>query len=884
MSSYRFDLEKALAAWRRSLQYNRAFTADDLDELEQHLRDQVAGLVALGLNEEAAFRHALREMGNYGTAEAEYRKVYWGKLRRRHQLVSELIWRTAMLKNYVKVALRSLRQQKGYTFINMAGLAIGIACCMLVGLYLRQELSYDRWHKEADHLYRIVRDVQREDGTDYSARTPVPLGPTLKEEFPDVIDVVRFWRSFEATLSHGPETLREPGLYFADPGVFDLFSLVLLRGDPRTALSSPGTMVLTESAARRYFGDADPMGQVLDYDGYPGSDSLQFTVTGILQDLPTNTHLSFTALASLVGIETEHDNFGSYKPLWTYVLLPENGSPEQLEAQFPAFLARHVAPSMPTVMRLEPITSIHLDSRYVGGFKPGSQTTYLYVFGLGGLFVLCIACINFINLTTARVTKRAREVGMRKVLGAHRKQLVGQFLGEAMLLSAMVVVLAVALTALVLPLFNSQFGLTLSLDLGDRFLWMALPLLVLGVGALAGWYPALVLSRYRPITALRARATSGASGALLRKGLVVFQFTISIVLISSTVIVYSQLDYLRHKDLGFDKEQVVVMPYSPNEAAVRAALEQHPGVVRTTVSQRVPVNTIGADGQLVKPEGFQDLIRIDSYLIDDAFLETFGVELVTGRNLSDERGADLGAVLVNETAVQRFGWGTPQEALGREIQWGDVSKEVVGVVKDFHLASMHEAITPTVLQIDPEATWWRTFISAKIRPENVVGTLAFIEETWRSLTPEGAYEYLFLDESLEQLHRADAQFGRLFTGISLLAILIACLGLFGLAAFTAEQRTKEIGVRKVLGASVAQVVVLLSKDFLRLVALALLIAVPIAYFGMQRWLDDFAYRIAVGPSVFLLTGGIVLVITVLTVSFQSIKAALSDPVKSLRYE
>ena len=797
-----------------------------------------------------------------------------------------------MLKNYLKIALRNLQRHKGYSFINIAGLAVGIACCALILLYVRHELSYDRAYEKADRIYRIVSEERSEDGVWMGARSPVPLGPALKETYPEAEDFIRFWRAFQPVLRYDDKAFGEHGrLYFTDPGVFEVFALDLVAGDPQTALAAPGTIVLTETMARKYFGDDEAMGKVLAYTGYPGrGDHLRFTVTGILRDLPENTHLAFEALASLEGIETERDNFGSWKPIWTYVLLPAHVAPGQLESKFPAFVEQHLGDDPGAlVMRLEPITDIHLHSLYEGGFKPGSDIAYVYVFAAIGFFILLIACINFINLATARSLNRAREVGMRKVLGAYRRQLIRQFLGEAFLLTMLGLLLAVVLIELFLPVFNNLFDKTLALDyLHDRTFLLMLPTLALVVGLLAGLYPAFFLSRFRPVTALKGHATTSPAGTGLRKALVVFQFAISVALITSTAIVYHQLNYVRSKHLGFDKEQVVVMPNprTGQEEALLATLQQHPNVRHVAESQRVPVNPVNADGRPVRPEGFEETVQVDSYIVDAGFVETFGMAMAAGRPFSKEIATDVGAFLINETAAKRFGWTPSEAALGKQLEWtnGPTLGPVIGVVKDFHLTSMHESITPLVLQMRPDESWWRTFISAKIRPTDVAGTLAFLEKTWRAFAPEGAYDYFFIDESFEALHRADARFGETFGFFAALALFIACLGLFGLAAFTAEQRTKEIGIRKVLGASAGGVVLLLSKDFTKLVVVAFVVASPLAYLVMHRWLENFAYRVEISWPIFLVAGLSALGIALLTVSYQSVKAALADPVKALRYE
>ncbi|MCI0695038.1 ABC transporter permease [candidate division KSB1 bacterium] len=795
-----------------------------------------------------------------------------------------------MFKNYLKIALRNLLRQKGYSFINIAGLAVGMACCLLIIFYVQDELSYDRFHENAERFYRVAAERHRNTDVRWSAWSPVPMGPALRAEIPEVTEAIRFWRAFQPVISYEDKHFREKKFYFTDPAVFAVFSFELSKGDRATALAAPGTVVITETSAKKYFGAADPIGKTLRYVGYP-ADTVNLVVTGVLRDLPHYTQFEFDFLASLLGVETEQDNWGSTKPIWTYVLLPENYSPNLLESKLPAFVERHFTSANSSdsrILHLEPLRDIHLYSRYEGGFKSKSDIAYVYLFSAIGFFILLIACINFMNLATARSLKRAREVGMRKVLGAQRAQLVKQFLGEAFLLGGLALLLALVLVEMLLPHFNAFTGKAIAISyFRDEFVLAALLGIVLLAGLLAGSYPAFFLSRFKPIVVLKGASLRGAnSGSLfMRKGLVAFQFAISIVLIIATAVVYRQLDYVRNMKLGFDEEQVVVLPYSENERPLLTALAQHPSVLNVSVSQRVPVNTVNADGRTVRIEGSDDPIRVESYLIDDAFLDTYRIELVTGRNLSRIFASDSAAFLLNETAVKAFGWNSPAEALGKRLTWsGWKTGAVIGVIKDFHMSSMHEAIEPLVLHTIPQDRWWRTFISVRLRPDNLAGTLNFLETTWRTFTPNGAYEYFFVDDSFDELHRADQRFGQIFGYFAALAVIIACLGLFGLAAYAAEQRTKEIGVRKVLGASIASVVMLLSKDFLKLVGIGFTVASPLAYFAMNRWLQDFAYRIQMGPEIFVAAGLMALLIAGLTVFYQSLKAALANPAEALRYE
>lgn len=791
-----------------------------------------------------------------------------------------------MFRNYVKIAFRNVVRHKGYSFINIAGLAIGMACFLLILLYVRNELSYDRFHDRSERIYRIAIDIQQGDNVRSAVWSPVPLGPALQADFPETEQVIRFWRAFRPIVFNDEQSFREKYFYFTDPEVFQVFSFDLIEGNPQTALASPNSVVVTESTARRLFGDAPVLGQVVRYEGYPAG-TREFTVTGILRDLPNNTQFKFDYLASLAGVETEADNWGSRKPIWTYVLLSEGANPSELKQKLDGYIEqKNPRTSAQFTLYLEPLTDVHLFSRFTGGFKPGSDIASVYLFSAIGFFILVIACVNFMNLATARSLKRAKEVGMRKVLGAQRSQLVKQFLGEAILLSCLSLLLALFLLELLLPWFNSTFNTALTVQYTkDSGLFLFVLATVLLVGLLAGSYPAVFLSRFRPVKTLRGRMASGASGVNLRKGLVVFQFVISIVLIAGTLLVKRQLDYVRHKKLGFDKEMVVVLPYSANETPLLNALLGDARVKSVSVSQRVPVNDINSDGRTVSLSQLDEPLRVESFVVDERFLSTYGMHLIAGRGFSREMASDTAAFVINETAVNAFGLRSPQEAIGRELTWsGYKNGRIIGVIEDFHTTSLHEPIEPTVLHMLPNEEWWRTFISVRVQSGDLSGTLSFLESTWRRFTPDGVYSAFFIDDSLAQLHRADQQFGRIFAAFAGLAIVIACLGLFGLAAFSAEQRTKEIGIRKVLGASVAGIVNLLSLEFVKLVILASVVASPVAWFAMNKWLENFAYRIEIDWWVFALAGGLALMIALLTVSTQAIRAALANPVESLRYE
>lgn len=803
-----------------------------------------------------------------------------------------------MIGNYLKIAIRHFQKHKGYSLLNVLGLAIGMACFMLIALYVHHEYSYDQFWEKSERLYRVVRVEHEKEGIEKSASSQVPLGPELQSAFPEVAAATRFWNVSRAIVGYNGQYFREANFYFSDPATFRMFDFHWLAGNPEKALETPNSIVLTASTARKYFGDEDALGQVLSYDGWVGGGKREFLVTGIIADLAENTHLDFDFLASLQGISTEATNWGSSKPIWTYILLQENASAAQLEEKLPILVEKYLKSEHLKTLYLEPINRINLYSAYKGGFKAHNNINNLYLFSGIGFLVLLLACINFMNLSIARSLKRGKEVGMRKVLGAARSQLIKQFLGEAFLMTLIALCLAILLANICLPLFNELSGKSLQIfALGKAVPALVLVLTALLVGIIAGSYPAFYLSAYRPVDVLKGKLSGDArhgsrrisfrlSPSVLRKGLIIFQFSVSVMLMIATMVIFRQMDFVRGKELGITREEVVVLPYSPAADAFMSKISQHPKVSTASVSQRVPVNNLNWDsGPVSRPDN--DLrIDIEGFLIDEHFLDTYQIELIAGRNFSPEISADNEAFILNETALKALGWQTPEEALGQSINasgWGKPGR-IIGVVRDFHIGSFHEGIQPQMFHTFRQYTYWRTFISVRLKPGDISGTLAFLEDTWREYTPAGVYEYFFIDESLERLHRADIRLGKIFASFALIAIIIACLGLLGVASYSAEQRTREIGVRKVLGASVSRLVFLLSREFLFLTVSAFLIAAPFAYAIMNAWLQDFAYRIELPLDVFLLSGLIAFTVCLGAVVLQALKAALANPIDALRNE
>ena len=789
-----------------------------------------------------------------------------------------------MLTNYLKIALRNLQKYKGYSFINIAGLATGMAACVLILLFVRHEFSYDRYHEHAGDIYRVYMDRTSGEEVIHWARTPAPLAPALADAFPEIRAAVRVRKNPRTDLvRYGDKEFYEDRFYFADSNVFAVFSFRLKQGNPATALRDPHSVVITEAMARKYFGDEEPVGQVLTFEN-----TVDFTVTGVLEDVPSASHFVFDFLASFESLKetlgAERVATWAWVDHHTYVLLEPGHDPAVLESKLPDFLGRAVPEgfSSRTALRLQPLTSIHLHSKLKDEITANSDATYSYILSTVALFILLIACINFMNLATARSARRAREIGMRKVLGAHRGQLMRQFLGESMVFSLVSFLLAGALVYLLLPLFSDLAGAALSLSQDVGFTLVVFVGIALFVGLVAGSYPAFYLSAAEPVKVLKEALGAGRRGGLFRKILVVLQFAVSIVLIIGTVVISNQLDFFRNTTLGFDGEQVIVIPLRDRAAmrdkmpSLKEALKQNPQVVAVSAASSTP----GTESHMTFPfraEGMDEAIQLPTFLIDLDFADTYDLQIVQGRDLTDRLASDsTQALLINEQAARHLGF---EDAVGKRIEFGQQAT-VVGVVKDFQFQSLHRPVEPLVLAPFP----FYRFLAIKIRPQRVPETLASIEEVWSQFAPERPFEYSFLDETIDEQYKAEAGLGKIFGYFSGLAVLIACLGLFGLASFTAERRTKEIGLRKVLGASTEKIVVLVSMDFIKLVVIAFLVAAPVAYLVMNRWLESFAHRVDVSLVTFVIAGVGAFVIAGLTVSYQSIKAALTNPVETLRYE
>lgn len=812
-----------------------------------------------------------------------------------------------MLSNYLKIAWRNIISNPLFSAINVIGLAIGLACCIMITMFVRYEVSYDKHWDNADRIYRVTRDFL---GNNLQlASVAPPIAPLMKQDFAEVEDITRLLSPGGVTLSRGDIRIREEQLVIADPNIFEFFNLEFISGDPESALARPTDIVMSERAVERYFGDQDPIGQTLNL-----MDQADVTVTAVIRDLPDNTHMEFEIVGSIAAIPLmmgpdELESWGSNN-YYTYARLPAGFDPAELEAKFLDFLIRHWNEDAESIsfLSLQPLTDIHLTSNRDSEWRENGSITTVYTFSAVALFVLLIACINFMNLTTARSTQRAREVGIRKVVGARRNQLITQFMGESVLLTAIAMLLAVALVELSLPVFSAFLEKPLEFSVGNPATLGTLIIGVVLVGLFAGSYPALYLSKFKPAEVLKGSA-SGSGSAMLRKALVVFQFSTSIALLIATGVVAAQMNYARNIDLGYDRSRnlVAALPYFSNlwelYDPMKTELESHPDVLSVAFSSRIP-SMQNLDGQGYIAEGEQmvmeNFLAIANIKVDDGWFEHYDVEFLAGRSFrenelrieepSQENPVVRASAILNESAAHRFGW-SPEEAIGKVIRSPQsrelnmfVDREVVGVVPDIHFSSLHDEMKATVYE-EPSPNYQRWF-SVKLAAGDHRDAVAHFESVWNKLVPGEPPYWAFLDDRFDALYRSEQRQAQMFGMFSAFAIFVATLGLFGLASFTTERRTKEIGIRKVMGASVRDIVWLLTADFTKLVLFANLIAWPVAYYFMNQWLTRFVYRAPFSEWAWLFVAAAIAALAAawLTISLQAGRAATTRPVLALRYE
>jgi putative ABC transport system permease protein len=805
-----------------------------------------------------------------------------------------------MLHNYIKIFYRNMIRQKSYALINLIGLSLGITCCILILAFIGYELSFDAYHKNADNILRIVSVQTDISSSSEMALALAPVGPTLVQDYPEVLDAVRISPTVKRVFTYQDKSFFQEGVLYVDKSIFNVFSFELVKGNPDTALEVPFTMVITQTTAQKIFGEEDPVGKVVNWDN-----RFDYRITGVVQDPPDNSHFTFHVLASFSTFIKYDARIGSWQggSFRTYLLLKNKTDPAQFERKMAGFNEKYLAPILKdtgtrVATYLQPLKSIHLKSHVQSELGVNSDIKVIYVFSAIAVVILLIACINFMNLSTARSARRAKEVGLRKVLGAERKKLIHQFFSEAFIFALISLVLAVVLSRLLLPAFRVLTSRNISLSgLDMPYIYAGLFGIVLFVGLVAGSYPAFFLSSFHPISALRGGLQQGPKGSRFRSLLVIFQFSISIVLIVCTLVIYSQQKYMKNKDVGFDKNDLLIVALQNQD--VRLGLESFKQeilkmkeVVNAGTSSMVPgemyLFNIGA-----YPEGLskEQMFRMDNFLVDDGFLDTFKIEVVKGRGFSRLISTDLtDAVMINETAARTLEWENP---IGKSIEIlasrdGQTAlKIVIGVFRDIHQRSLYSVVAPTVIQYisDVGAIELRgRRLAFRLNTDDLAGTLSEIQNKWEATYPNNPYYSFFLDEFFDSQHRAEEKLGNIFRTFAVMAVFIGCIGLFGLASFVAEQRTKEIGIRKVVGAGVGSLLVLLCRNFIWLIVIANLLSWPVAFLIMRQWLQNFPYAVGLGWEVFVLTAFLALIIALGTVGYQALKAALANPVDSLRYE
>ncbi|RAV98827.1 ABC transporter permease [Pseudochryseolinea flava] len=813
-----------------------------------------------------------------------------------------------MFRNYLTIAFRNLNKHRFFSAINIVGLAIGVAACLIITLFILQELSYDRHFANADRIYRLDAEIKFNGNHHRLAVMPAPTAAAMQSDFPEVEASMHFRQSPWKRVKRTTENFKEQFTGYASNGIFKVFSIPLLKGNTANALTEPRTLVISKSMADKYFPNEEALGQTLIVDNQD-----LYKITGIFQDLPTNTHFKLDFILSMEGLEESKANNWLSNNFNTYVLLREGNTEEALEAKFPKFVNTYVGPQIKEFLgadvtmekfsangdkleySLTPLLDIHLHSDLTAEMAANSDITYVYLFGAIALFILAIACINFMNLSTARSANRAKEVGVRKALGSLRAHLVRQFLMESIMLSVVSFVIALMLAYVALPGFNILAERNLSIPFSEPVFIATFVVMSLFVGVLAGLYPSLFLSAFRPVNVLKGKLSLGMKSGAVRSSLVVFQFMISIFLVVGTITVQKQLSFIQNTKIGFKKDQVVILHNTEllsSHDVLKNELLKYPGITNVSASGYIPISGWGRSNTSFWPEGNQpsqdNMVSMEYWHVDHDYVPTLGMQIKVGRNFSKDFLSDSTAIILNEEAVKRFGFKNP---IGEKLSTFAVSNgtiqqdkvdmyTVVGVVENFHFESLKQNITPLCLQLGKSG--WS--VPIRFSSADTKAVLAHIEKSWKAVAPGQPFEYTFLDDAFGKMYSSEQQLGQIFAVFAGLAIIIACLGLFALTAFTAEQRTKEIGIRKVLGASVGSIVLLLSKEFGKLIIFAFLLAAPLSYLAVGRWLENYQYKTEIGIAVYILAGVSAFAVAWLTMGFQSIKAARGNPVSALRSE
>lgn len=800
-----------------------------------------------------------------------------------------------MIRSFFTSAIRHLLKNRSYTLLNIGGLSLGLACFTLIGLWVKDEVSYDLFHNKADRIYRIAGTFTDESGQFDQAVTCIPLAPALVNDLPEVENALRIDTN-DAIVKQGDKQFSEDYILGVDPSFFDIFSFKLLKGNPATALAEPYNIILSESMAKKYFGEKDPLGEslrIFQYD--PDGQGAEFKVTGVIEDCPHNSHFRYNFLFSFKTIEAVNRNAFGYEgwfnnSYYTYVLLKPEASQEQLRTKLSTFLEKYIGNEMKKnkvywSYFLQPLRDIHLKSQLRYEIMATSSVAYVTVFGTIGFIVLLLACINYINLTTAYAGDRFKEVGVRKVMGAYRNQLVGQHLFESWILALASLALSIAWIEIARPLFESLTGKEV-MGLYRLEVVFALIIIASGVGLLSGIYPSIVLSSFKTVNVLKGQFTSGTTGVWLRKSLVVFQYSITIVLIVSILVTQMQLRFIRQKDLGYNEENLLILSVNGSREVTRGyqafknALLTNPAITGMATSSSMIAGGLGNSIATIEDASGK---RINGTIfmngVDADYLETFGMKLISGRNFVKDSRADSLGFIVNETTTRSYGYRNPAEAIGKELAFGEQKGQIIGVVSDFHYNTLHKKIEPTTMHL-----WRGGFSRIAVRMNNVTQGVDVVTDAWKKHFPNSVLEYSFAEERIESMYQSEQRFSKIFVIFAALSLAIACLGLFALVSYSVKIRTKEIGIRKVLGASVTGIVSMLSREFIVLVLIACFIAIPAGYYFMQQWLQNFVYRVGIGAEIFVISGAIAMLIAMATISVKSVKSALANPVNSLRNE
>lgn len=872
------------------------------DELIDHVCSAVESRMTTGARFAEAYSEVLKSFGHDEGIQETQKQVIQSENKRTH----------IMLRNYFTIALRNLRKHSFYTAINVLGLAVGIASCLVIVAYISNELSYDKHHADADRIYRVDCEIKFGPNHLKLAVTPAPLAEAFRNDYAEVEAIGRFWNDGSMLVKRTDQNIKENRAIYADSSIFRIFSIPFIQGDPKTCLRDPYTMVISKSAAQKYFPNEDALNQTLILEN---KDS--YKITGVYEDMPATSHFQFDIMMALVSVDYNKDGNWLSNNFSTYLKLRSGASPEALQAKFPQMVDKYAGPQARLALgnefsmeqfrasgnimdyTLRPLTDIHLYSDRIAELGTNSDITYVYLFGAIALFILVIACINFMNLSTARSANRAKEVGVRKVMGSLRGHLVRQFLTESVLLTIFSFGLALAIAWTALPTFNTLAGKELFLPMKTAAFWLEILAAAVLIGLIAGVYPSFFLSAFKPANVLKGNLSLGMKSGIVRSVLVVFQFFVSIILIIGTIAVNRQLNFIQEKKIGFNKDQVITIKDAYGlgdklDVFKEEALTDS-RIISGTISGFLPVSGTNRSDNTYWPEGVQpteeNLISIQTWRVDHDYVKTLGMKIKEGRDFSKDFRSDTAAVILNESALKLFG--ITENPVGKSIMtWGSDLTEVqagerkflkytiIGVVDDFHFESLRQSISPLGLFLQRS----RGLISFRFEAKNTKEVIDGLQATWQKIAPGMPFAYSFLDEDFEAMYSVEQRLGKIFTVFAGLAIVIACLGLFALTAFTAEQRTKEIGIRKVMGASVSSIVVLLSREFGKLILVAFLIAVPVAWFGINKWLDTYTYRTEIGLLIYALAGVISFLIAWLTMGYQSFRAAMADPVRSLRSE